>query len=186
MRIVYIIGFLIFQSFLVVVLTLYDWSFQQKIRVPEAGSTYSKTPAAFFGRGFITLITGYDANTSGIFIHTTDNGYIQNNQYVWSQQAILKATGTSQGDEFGKYMVASNFTLIVSAPGQANYRGYAYVFNGTLRHWSQIQRLAAFEGGGGDTFGEYMELYENTLIIGAKGSTYNGGAAYVFGREPGV
>lgn len=164
---------------------LYDWSFQQRIQVPSAGSNYAKTPSALFGRGFLTLITGYGTNDSGIYVHTTDDGYVRDNQYVWSQQAVLVATDTGPGDEFGKWMVASNHTLIVSAPRQANDRGFAYIFNGTLRHWSQIQRLGAFEGVSGDYFGDYMSLYENTLVIAAKGSTLNAGTAYVFGREPG-
>lgn len=82
-------------------------------------------------------------------------------------------------------MVASNHTLIVSAPAQSTNRGFAYIFNGTLRHWSQIQRLAAFEGAAGDYFGDHMALYENTLMVGARGSLLNRGACYIFGREPG-
>lgn len=164
---------------------LYDWSFQQRIQVPNAGPNYAKTPSALFGRGFLTLITGYGGNQSGIYVHTTDEGYVHENQYVWSQQAVLVASGTQPGDEFGKWMVASNNTLIVSAPNQANNRGFAYIFNGTLRHWSQIQRLGALEGASGDFFGEYMSLYENTLIVGAKGSIANAGSAYVFERQPG-
>eukprot|EP01033_Poteriospumella_lacustris_P005683 gene5683-4067_t len=164
---------------------LYDWSFQQRIELPSAGSNYAKTPSVLFGRGFLTLVTGYGTNQSGIFIHTTDDGYIKDNQYVWSQQAVLVPSGAQQSDEFGKWMVASNHTLIVSSPGQANNRGFAYIFNGTLRHWSQIQRLGALEGTSGDYFGDYMTLYENTLIVGAKGTSSNAGAAYVFERPRG-
>lgn len=164
---------------------LYDWSFQQRIEVPSAGENYAKTPSALFGRGFLTLITGYGTNQSGIYVHTTDDGHVKDNQYVWSQQAVLVASGTQSGDDFGKWMVASNHTLIVSAPAQAGNRGFAYIFNGTLRHWSQIQRLGALEGVSGDYFGDYMSLYENTLIVGAKGSSVNAGAAYVFERQPG-
>lgn len=166
---------------------IYDWSFQQRITVDTAGPNYATTPSALFGRGFITLITGYGSNSSELFVHTTDDGYIdfEKGQYVWSQQARLVASGVVHGDKFGTWMVSSNNTLIVSAPGQSNNRGFAYIFNGTLRHWSQIQRLGALEGTSGDSFGEYMTLYENTLVVGAKGSTSNSGAAYVFGRQPG-
>lgn len=68
---------------------VYEWSFQQRIKVPSAGATFGITPSALFGRGFLTLITGYNAASPGIFVHTTDDGNILDNQYVWSQQAKL-------------------------------------------------------------------------------------------------
>jgi hypothetical protein len=195
----YLFTLLLFQI-TTLVCGIYEWSFQQRIKVPGSGTTYGTMPPALFGRGFLTLVTGYNDSAPGIFVHTTDEGYVRNGQYVWSQQAVLVASDVSPGDEFGKWMVSSNHTLIVSAPAHSSSRGYAYIFNGTLRHWSQIQRLAAFEGVPNDRFGEQMTLYENTLVIGSKGSltTVNektsggiilthtlNGAAYIFGRDPG-
>eukprot|EP01031_Cornospumella_fuschlensis_P032749 gene32749-39589_t len=129
------------------VIGLYDWSFQQRLLVPEAGETYAVTPPALFGRGFLTLITGFDASSSspGVFVHTTDEGYVRNGQYVWSQQAKLVPRDIQPGDGFGSYMLATNNTLLISSPAAEFSRGVIYVFNGTLRHWSQIQRLSSPE-----------------------------------------
>jgi hypothetical protein len=46
-----------------------------------------------------------------------------------------------------------NFTIVVSSPFAQNQRGFVYVFNGTLRHWSQMQKLAPADIGGGGFFG---------------------------------
>lgn len=167
--------------------TVYDWSFQQRLQVPEAGSTFGSTPSALFGRGFLTLVTGYDASSSspGIFIHSTDEGTIQYGQYVWSQQAKLVPKEVISTDRFGQWMVASNTTLIVSAPSASSAKGYVYIFNGTQRHWSQIQRLQPYDGAlpGGDLFGERMSLYGKRLVVAAKGQATNAGAVYVYERQ---
>jgi hypothetical protein len=149
---------------------VYDWSFQQRILVPDEGTTYASTPPALFGRGFITLLSGYSGN-DGIYIHTNDHGYVKNGQYVWSQQAKLISRDIEPGDRFGAFMVASQSTLIVSAPSALNHRGIVYVFNGTQRHWSQIQRIVALEGTSNKYFGERMSLSGNKLLIAAKGTS---------------
>lgn len=82
-------------------------------------------------------------------------------------------------------MVSFNQTLIVAAPHRINKRGAVFVFNGTKRHWFQVQRITAPETTDGDLFGDSMALYKNRLIIGAKGQTQNGGVAYVYERPSG-
>ncbi len=49
---------LCFQLFCIGTLAIYEWSFQQTLRVPEAGYAYGQTPIGLLGRGFQTLITG--------------------------------------------------------------------------------------------------------------------------------
>ncbi|RYH19795.1 hypothetical protein EON65_25515 [archaeon] len=167
----------------------YDWSFQQRLIVSEETSgTYGITPPALFGRGFLTLITGFDGSSSspGIYVHTTDDGYVRNGQYVWSQQAKLLPKDIQAGDGFGSYMLATNNTLLISSPAAEFSRGVIYVFNGTLRHWSQIQRLSSPEPQANERFGERMTLYHNKLLIGAKGTNRqlvtSGGSVYVYAR----
>ena len=114
---------------------LYQWSFQQRLVVPEAGKTYGLTPTGHLGRGFETLITGYSdstATSSGIYIHTSDMGIVNltTRHLVWTQQAKLIAKDTTAGDGFGKMMVTTEQTLIVSSPYAGSGRGYVYIFNG--------------------------------------------------------
>ena len=162
--------------------SIYDWSFQQRITVPEANGTYGLSPSFLVGRGFITLITGYNTRDPGIYVHTTDDGYLKHGQFVWSQQAKLVARDIDSEDQFGKWLVAYHQTIIVSAPMAGDRRGFAYVFNGTLRHWSQIQRLIAAEGAPNDFFGERMSLHNDRLIVSARGVNEYSGAVYVFER----
>jgi hypothetical protein len=134
---------------------IYQWSFQQKLQVSEAGSTYGATPSGLIGRGFQTLISGYDSGVvsgkPGIYIHTSDDGHVDNRHLVWSQQAKLVAKDTTVNDKFGKWMVSHNQTIVVSAPLAGDKRGYVYIFNGTLRHWSQVQKLTAVDGDIGES-----------------------------------
>jgi hypothetical protein len=177
----------LFISFLPTLSAVYQWSLQQRITVRKGNATYGSTPSFLTGRGFLTLITGYGGNPPGMYVHTQDDGNLIQGQYVWSQQAHLIAQGpaVTPNDNFGKYMVAFNQTAIISAPLAGDRRGFAYVFNGTHRHWSQIQRLIALEGVSGDMFGEYMSLHENRLVVSARGVDSYGGAVYVFERQAG-
>lgn len=167
-------------------IAFYEWSHQQTLFVPHARRTYGRTTPLLVGRGFQTLITGYDPISPGIFVHTTDDGYVEHGHVVWSQQKVLKPSDDLlPSDMFGKTMVCFNQTLIVAAPHRSSNRGVVYVFNGTKRHWFQVQRLSSAESSADDLFGDSMALHKNRLIIGAKGMTAGGGAAYVYERPAG-
>ena len=114
-----------------VVHSVLPWSYQQSLFVPYANKTYGETPPLLVGRGFLTLISGYDPFRPGIFVHTTDDGYVSGSKVVWSQQAVLRPNDPlTANDGFGKVMVGYNQTLIVAAPFRINRRGAVYVFNG--------------------------------------------------------
>ena len=181
------------------------WTLQAELRVPEAGETYGRTPVALAGRGFTTLITGYDRTNPGIYVHTTDDGFATRGRQVWTQQAKLIPASTppvQPTDEFGRWIQADGFTVLVSAPysqgGVENAEvdaGAVYVFNGTLRHWTQMQKLIAQDGMAHDHFGELISLHNDRLAVSAQGSvgasfhsTNNVptvGSCYVYERAPG-
>lgn len=179
--------------------SIYQWSFQQRLFVPEGGATYATTPSALIGRGYMTLISGYGVNDTGdaresIYIHTTDDGYAQRGYFIWSQQAKLVAEDSEVGDEFGKWLVNHEETIIISAPNGNSQKGALYVFNGTKRHWSQVQKLLAVDCAPGDLFGQYLSLSGDRIMVGAQLKTEsdlsdslqdNCGAAYIFERNPG-
>jgi hypothetical protein len=166
------------------VASIHQWSHLQTLFVPEAIPTYGEMPAMLTGRGFMTMITGYDPVDPGLFIHTTEDGHLHHNgASVWSLQGKLKVPGIVPSDKFGKTMVAWNQTLIVSAPYKS--RGLVFVFNGTRRHWSLVQRLQAPDFFENDYFGESMALEENRLVIASKGQWALSGVVYVYERPPG-
>lgn len=89
-------------------------------------------------------------------------------------------------------------TLLVSSPlkklsSVITGAGAVYVFNGTGRHWSQMQKLVVANGQTNDQFGSIMELDGDRVVIASKttdyvneywGQTYlNHGAAYIFERN---
>jgi len=176
---------LIFLSLIISCLSIYEWSFQQRMVEPTAGSTYGRSQSFIVGRGFQTLVTGYDNVNPGLYVHTSDDGYVRNHQNVWSQTAKLVAKDATVNDNFGYCLQSANQTILASAPYAGDRRGFIYVFNGTLRHWSQIQRLQAVEAAPGDFFGMQMSMHKNRLIIGAQGTTGNIGAVYIFERASG-
>jgi hypothetical protein len=68
----------------------YGWSLQARLQVPEAGDSFGNSHFGLVGRGFTTLISGYNKVDPGIYIHTTDDGYAYRGRFVWTQQAKLK------------------------------------------------------------------------------------------------
>jgi hypothetical protein len=170
------------------------WSFQQVLRIPEAGIRYGRTPFAMYGRGFITLISGYLEDSPGsVYVHTTDDGYLSSDgNYVWTLQATLvpkdPSTSPSQpADSFGTVMASDNKTLIISSPYYTldTYgQGAIYIFNGTGRHWSQLQRILSYDSTTYEYFGKQIKMENNRLLIGAEGYSSNTGAIYIYERSP--
>ena len=133
----------------------------------------------------------------------------------WAQQAYLKASNTSYGNEFGYSVAISADTIVVGARqedsdatgvngSQNNNRaaaaGAAYVFSRTSGVWVQEAFLKASNTGAYDLFGTSVAISGDTIVVGASdedgGSTgINGnqsdnskaqaGAAYVFVRNAG-
>ena len=176
------------------------WTLQAELRVPEAGDTYGQTPVGLQGRGFITLISGYDQINHGIYVHTNDDGQAYRGRNVWSQQAkLVPADGGTAGDEFGRWIVSKGQTILVGAPYHDHSAlvgaGAIYVFNGTLRHWTQTQKLIASDAKKNDNFGELISLNKDRVVVSAKGAsgadfhmtkeTPDVGACYIFERQPG-
>lgn len=181
---------------------MYDtgWTLQAELRVAEVtGSTYGTAPSHLYGRGFTYLITGYDDSDTdpGIYVHTNDDGTAYYGKQIWSQVAKLVPSDIAADDGFGKEMVSDETTLITSSPYsdvRDDDAGAVFVFNGTLRHWTQIQRLTAADANVDDHFGELMSLHGDRLVISCKESvgdwfkdsfdTQTVGAVYVYDRDP--
>lgn len=164
------------------------FTFQSKLQVPEAGVTYGRSPVALYGRGFVTMISGYNnvpaihcitrnMSCPSVYVHTTDSGYAGRGYMVWTQQAKLMPRDMGQNPNdlqaFGKWIVSNQQTLLVAAPlrddaGKID-RGVVYVFNGTRRHWTQMQKLLAIDSQNGEMFGGLMSLHGNRVFISSLG-----------------
>lgn len=173
--------------------SLDSWSQTAILSVPDANQ-YSHSPSLLYGRGYQALISGYDTGTTtgtpGVFVHTNDYGFAARGYYCWTQTAKLTPADGEVGDDFGKWMgKGGDQSLLVSTPNKQSSRGAIYIFNGTLRHWSQQQRLLPDDGGAATLFGENVVIHNDRMIISATGA-YNemdeqSGAAYIYERNPG-
>jgi hypothetical protein len=131
------------------------------------------------------------------------------NGTAWSQQAYLKASNTTAGDNFGSVAVSGD-TVVVGASSEdsgstgvnstpnesATDSGAAYIFvrNGTT--WSQQAYLKASNTGVLDLFGNAVSVSGDVVVVGAQGedssttgvnttpndAARDAGAAYVFVR----
>jgi len=102
-----------------------------------------------------------------------------------AQLAKLVASDGAAGDEFGRSVAISGNTAIVGAYGDDDHgsnSGSAYLFD--VATGTQLAKLIASDGAGGDFFGSSVSISGSTAIVGARrpdghGSSDNG-SAYLF------
>jgi len=132
---------------------------------------------------------------------------------TWTEQAMLKASNTEEGDKFGSAVTIAGDTLMVGAMGEdsratgidgnqddntARSAGAAYVFVRSGDSWSQQAYLKSSDMDSDDEFGRFLDISGETLVVGARGenssatgvdgddaddSFNSAGAAYIFVRS---
>lgn len=130
-----------------------------------------------------SVVNGSQGNASS----GTDYGsaYIfQRNNGLWAQQAYIKPPNPDPSDQFGVSVSLSNDILVVGAyledsnatalegsmhDNSAAQSGAAYVFKrNTDGAWVFFDYLKASNTGAHDQFGRYVEVYDNTIVVGAR------------------
>ncbi|MFZ1699379.1 MAG: hypothetical protein WBO10_08520 [Pyrinomonadaceae bacterium] len=106
---------------------------------------------------------------------------------AFSETAKLAATDAAAFDQFGFSVDASGESAIVSAAGDDNYQGSAYVFTRNGNLWTQQQKLVGPDSVLEDNFGWSGAIDGDTAVVGANldnvGATTDQGSAYVFVRS---
>ncbi|MBI5764610.1 MAG: FG-GAP repeat protein [Planctomycetes bacterium] len=184
-------------------------------------SDYFGCSVAMSGDTVVVGAYGEASNATGVNGNQANNGatnsgavyvFVRSGE-VWSQQAYLKASNTSESDYFGLSLAASGDTVVIGAyledsnatgvngnhaDNSATNSGAVYVFvrNGTT--WSQQAYLKASNTGAFDNFGNWVAVSGDTVVVGAYGedssatgvngnqadnSADNSGAAYIFVRS---
>lgn len=164
--------------------------------VADGGVPYQQFGSAVALDGTTAVVGGvesgagdgsYPAGTGVAFVLAKEAG-------GWIQTAELRADDGAAGDFFGFSIALSGDTAVVGAPaasvdGEAN-RGAAYVFHREGGSWSQVAKLSAADGLGGDQFSNSVAVDGDTIVVGSNGSTVDGrfgqGAVYVFSDDGGV
>jgi len=128
---------------------------------------------------------------------------IQVNAQDWNEVIKIVASDSTTGDNFGKSVSIDGDYAIVGAHNEGEMGGYqsnygagaAYLLKRVDGDWSEVQKIVAGDGEGGDNFGVSVSISGNYAIIGAPlenhGGTefdpiYDNGAAYVFENQGGT
>ena len=112
----------------------------------------------------------------------------------WVERVKLTTSNNVGNGKFGERVRIQDDTIVVGAPSDDSNKGAVYVFTrdtpGDLTSgWTEKYKLTGGQSIGGDYFSMGLDLYGDTLIVGAyhanNGSGASGGEAYVFTRTAG-
>lgn len=138
--------------------------------------------------GDVALIgaQGDDSNRGAAYIFKYNNS-------EWKQDIKLTASDRTAGDLFGNAVAITEDIALIAAyfdDDKGYNSGSVYIFDNTMgTGWSQKAKLVALDGSPSDYFGSSVDIYDNTIIIGAIGDNDKGidsGSAYVFRYEMGI
>ncbi|WOO43520.1 InlB B-repeat-containing protein [Rubellicoccus peritrichatus] len=107
----------------------------------------------------------------------------------WIEQANLTASDAALGDQFGLGVSISGDTVIVGAHNNDDHgsnSGSVYVYTRSGTVWSEQQKLTASDASGYDEFGLFLDVCEDTVVVGVPDNDDHGdrsGSAYVFTRS---
>ena len=113
-----------------------------------------------------------NSSTGSSYVFTTDASG------DWSQVAELSLPSSSH---FGWSVAIDGDTCVIGAWGTNFLTGSAYVFTSDASgDWSQVAELTASDGASNDYFGSSVAIDGDTCVIGAYGTNFSTGSAYVF------
>ncbi|WP_395373589.1 hypothetical protein [Marinicella sp. W31] len=137
-----------------------------------------------FGRNIAVTNGGTRLLAGAPFDGSNDgSAYVfENNNTSWSETQRLISSDNATGDFFGAAVALQNNVAVVSATGDSNLQGAAYVFRFNGQSWVEEAKLTASDAEDGAQFGSSMKLEGDYLVIGAQSCCTNSqiGSAYVF------
>ena len=115
----------------------------------------------------------------------------RNSEGAWSQSAKLTPEDGTAAHSFGRSVSVSGNIAVVGADGDGDggtRAGAAYVFERSTDDgtWAEVSKLTASDAEARDTFGRYVSVSGNRIMVGAEINGDNGaasGSAYVFERN---
>jgi hypothetical protein len=102
-------------------------------------------------------------------------------QGIWSQEATLISSGSTNNDTFGFSVAVNGSLAVVGAPREALV-GAAYIFTRkTQGSWSESARLLSDDGLSFTDFGQTVSTDGTTVVVGAPDSA--SGSVFVFSEQ---
>ena len=137
-----------------------------------------------------TIVIGADndnSNRGAAYVFERNLGGDNN----WGEVKKLVASDGAATDFFGYDAKVRGDRIVVSSLWDDSRRGAAYVFErnqGGAGNWGEVRKLTASDRDDVDEFGTSVDLYGNTIVVGAHYDDQradNAGAVYVFERDLG-
>ena len=160
----------------------YDVTYEQKIHASDgaAGDTFGFSVAL---DNTIAIIGAPQDDESGVnagaaYVFSYDGS-------SWVEEQKLVASDTEAGDFFGVSVALYDTTAVIGASYHDDL-GAAYVFQYDGNQWIEQQQLLASDGAEDDAFGFNLDIYDETILIGAMWHDaihQNAGAAYLYSYD---
>ncbi len=97
----------------------------------------------------------------------------------WDQQAYIKASDTTDENQFGKRVALLGNSLAISSDQRNNKAGAVYYFTRSGTTWTENSIKTANTPADDDLYGSDVAISAGAIAIGAKGQRSNTGAVYI-------
>ena len=150
-----------------------------------SGLGVGATPALGQGYGQSVAASAQDVLV-GESLNERQPGFVyvyRNEGSGWTEVQRLEATDATDGDHFGRALGVSGDHLLVGATVVDETRGAVYVFERDAQgSWSQVDKIMASDGVGGDAFGRSMAVSGDIALVSSWANADSRGAVYVLRR----
>jgi hypothetical protein len=166
------------------------WSQTQKILASDGNVGYQFGVAVGIWKD--TIVVGAYWHNLDIDRKKAGQAYVYALQgNVWTEQAKLAPKDVKGGDNFGVSVAIHEDTIVCGSEGDSvkgASAGVAYVFTRSKGLWASEAKLLASDGATKDEFGFSLDVFGDTIVVGAyrhahvSGADTKDGAAYIFTR----
>ncbi len=115
--------------------------------------------------------------------------YKQNNNGAWDMAQRVENPDPANSDVFGLFVSIEKNTAVIAAfldDAADTNAGAVYVYNYNGTSWNLSQKLTASTPENGALFGSSVDIYGDTIAVGAREENSSRGAVYIFENQSGV
>jgi choice-of-anchor B domain-containing protein len=106
--------------------------------------------------------------------------FSRNTDGAWSQESIIVAPDSSEGDRFGAALALSGDRLLVGAPGKNRRTGTAYAYAREDHEWKHKEEVSPFGLERNNRFGSLISIKGDRALITAPFYQRSMGAVFLF------